>query len=187
MTNLDEQLIQPEPTPMRSLALRYGLIIALALFFIGMLLQFMGVVDPVEQKGTWVSSLLSLAVLFGGLYMAMQEYKKESNNSLTFGRALRFGILTSVVLGLATLVLTYLQVSFINPEMIEQLREASIVRMEERGLDDEAIDEAIPMMGFFLNPFFLAITAGLGQFIFGFVISLAAAAIHQNEKSSPNL
>jgi hypothetical protein len=180
---LDEQIIQPEAAPMRPIALRYGLLTALALFFAGLLLQFTGIVDPIAQKGTVISSLISIVVLFGGMYLALKEYKNENGNRLTFGKGLNVGILTSVFLALATVVLTYLQVAFINTEMMDQMYEMQIAQMEERGMDDAAIEQTMSMLGFMRSPWFIAVAAGFGQFIFAFIMALIAAAIHQNVKS----
>jgi hypothetical protein len=180
---LDEQIIQPEPAPSRPIALRYGLLTALALFFAGLLLQFTGIVDPVVQKGSAISTMISIAVLFGGMYLALKEYKNENGNRLTFGKGLNVGILTSVVIALAMIVLTYLQVAFINTDIMDQIFEMQIAQMEDRGMDDAAIEQAMSVMGFMRSPWFIAVAAGFGQFIFGFIMALIAAAIHQNVKS----
>ena len=183
MSMLDEQIIQPEPVPTRPIALRYGLLTALALFFAGLLLQFIGIVDPVAQTGTAISTMISIAVLFGGMYLALKEYKNENGNRLTFGKGLNVGILTSVFIALAMIVLTYLQVTFINTDMMDQILEMQIAKMEDQGMDDATIEQTMSMMGFMRSPWFIALAAGIGQFIFAFIMALIAAAIHQNVKS----
>lgn len=188
MSNLDdERLMQPVKAPMRNLALRYGVIIALALFVVGLLLQFSGMVDPAAQKGTWISTVLTILVFFGGIYYAMGEYKKESGNLITFGRALGFGALTVLIASLIGLVLNWINFEFIDPGMIAKVREMQVAEMEKQGMDDEAIAQAQNYMGFIMNPVFFALVGAFVSYFFGFIGALISAAIHQNAKPAPNI
>jgi hypothetical protein len=189
MSNLDDdqRLMQPVKVPMRPLALRYGLMIGLALFVIGLLLQFSGVVDPVEQKGTSVNMLVGVAILLGGLYIAVREYKKESGNLITFGRALGFGTLTLVFICLVTFVTSWLNFTVIDPGMVDQIREMSDQRMREQGMDDDAIEQAKGMLNIFTSPIVMSIMGAIFFFFFGFICALITAAIHNNAKPAANI
>jgi len=188
MSTIDEErLMQPAKISMWPLALRYGLIIALALFVLTLILQFTGLVNPVEQKGTWLNILLTIVIFFGGLYIAVREYKKDSGNLITFGRALGFGTLTVVVICLAGLVLNWIYFQFIDPGIVEQMKEISISQMEDRGMSDEEIEQAQQFMGFMLNPVGMAVSGAFYSFLFGFIIALITAAIHQNAKPAANI
>ena len=188
MSNLDdERLMQPVKAPMRTLALRYGVIIALALFVIGLLLQFSGMVDPAAQKGTWISTVLTILVFFGGIYYAMGEYKKESANLITFGRALGFGALTVLFVCLIGIVLNWINFAFIDPDMIDKIKDMQMAEMEKQGMDDEAISQAQKYTGFFMNPVFFAVSGAFVSYFFGFIGALVSAAIHQNAKPAPNI
>ena len=182
----DETLLQPERVPMRPLALRYGFLTALALFVVGLALQFSGLVDSVEQKGTWMSTLATLIIFFGGLFIAVREYKKESGNIITYGRALSFGTLTVLFVCLIAMVLNYLHFAFIDPSIVELSREAAIAQMEERGMDEATMEQAMAMTKMFTSPIAMAIIGAIISFIFGFIMALITAAIHQNAKSNPD-
>lgn len=186
MSNQDELLIQPEPAPMRPLALRYGLLTALALFVVGLILQFSGLVDAATRKGTGLSSVITLAILFGGIFIALGEYKKESGNSLTFGKALGFGTWTSLVIALAGALLYLLQVTLIDPGMIETIREMAELQFEEQGLSGSDLEQAMSIMKITTGPVVLTISAAIFQFIMAFIMALIAAAIKQNAKSTGN-
>ena len=179
----DEILNQPTPSPVRPLALRYGLLTALALFVVGLILEFSGLVDPIARKGTLIANILNLAVLFGGLYLATQEYKKQSGNSITFGKALGFATWVSLFIALATVVFSLLQIYVINPDMVEMIREASIEDMESRGMSEEQIEQGLAIMKIFTSPLAISITAAFITFVMAFIVSLATSAIHQNAKS----
>lgn len=187
MSNLDEPITQPESTPMRPLALRYGLLTALALFVVGLALQFSGLVDPVARKGNWISSLFTLLIFFGGIYIAVREYKKENGNTITFGRALGFGTLTVAIICLVGMVLNYLHFAFIDPGMIEQIREASVAQLEERGMDEAQIEQAMQITKIFTSPVAMAIIGAFVSFIMGFIAALITAAIHQNAKPAQTM
>ncbi|MBK7408801.1 MAG: DUF4199 domain-containing protein [Saprospirales bacterium] len=184
MSNLDEPLMQPESVPMRPLALRYGLLTALALFVVGLGMQFSGLVDPVAQKGTAISSVITLLIFFGGIFIATREYKRESGNTITFGRALGFGTLTVAIVCLVGMVLNYLHFTLIDPGMIDQIRAMSMERMEEQGLDEAAMEQAIKFANMFTNPISMSIFGAISSFIFGFIVSLITSAIHQNAKAT---
>ena len=182
MSNLDEMLNQPEPAPMRPLVIRYGLLIALALFVVGLILEFTGLVDPVKQEGTSIANILNLVVLFGGIFLATKAYKAESGNSITFGKALGFGTLVALVIALATLLLSLVQVYLINPEMIEMIEEAAITRMEDQGMSEDEIEQAMPFAKMFMSPMAISIMAAVVTFIMAFIVALVTSAIHQNAK-----
>jgi hypothetical protein len=73
MSEQDEFLTQAPAAPKWPLALRYGLLTGLVMFAFGMLLELTGLVDPVARKGGGYTYLITFAVLFGGLYLAVKE------------------------------------------------------------------------------------------------------------------
>ena len=183
----DERLMQPAKIPMWPLALRYGLIIALALFVVTLVLSFTGLTDIAARKGMWLSILLTLVVFFGGLYVAVKDYKKESGNLIAFGRALGFGTLTVLVICVAGVVLNWIYFQFIDPDIINQIMDMQTAQFEAQGMDDEQIEQTQKMMGFMMNPIGMAISGLFNSFIFGFIGALIAAAIHQNAKPAANI
>lgn len=184
MSNQDEFLTQPTPAPMRSLALRYGLLTGLALFVLSMLLELTGLTDPVARKGTGLTYLITFGVLFGGLYLAVKEYKKECGNTITFGTALKFATLTSVVIALIGGLLALVQFTLISPDMAQQIRDMAMADMENRGMTEEQIEQAAKVMEITTSPAVMSIFGTVFQFIFAFIMSLIVAAVHQNAKKS---
>jgi hypothetical protein len=183
MSEQDEFLTQAPAAPKWPLALRYGLLTGLVMFAFGMLLELTGLVDPVARKGGGYTYLITFAVLFGGLYLAVKEYKKECGNRITFGTALRFATLTSVVIALIGGVLALVQMTLINPDMIDQIREFAIADMENRGMSEEQIEQGRKVMEVTTTPVVMSIFGGIFQFIFAFLMALIAAAVHQNAKN----
>jgi uncharacterized membrane protein YjgN (DUF898 family) len=183
MSEQDELLTKPPVAPMWPMALRYGLLTALVLFAFGMLLELSGLVDPVARKGTGYTYLITFAVLFGGLYLAIKEYKKECGNKITFGTALKFATLTSVVIAILGGILALVQMTLINPDMVDQIREYAIADMENRGMTEEQIEQGRKVMEVTTTPVVLSIFGGIFQFIFAFLMALIGAAIHQNAKN----
>ncbi|MFZ2898034.1 MAG: DUF4199 domain-containing protein [Saprospiraceae bacterium] len=184
MSEQDDFLTQPQAAPKWPLAIRYGLLTALALFVVGLALMFSGLVDPIARKGTGISILLQILVLFGGMYVAINEYKKECGNTITFGKALSFGALTALVIAIAGGLLAILQVTVINPEMTAQIQEMAIAQMEEQGLTEEQIEQQMNFMKIFTGPVGVAISGAISQFIFAFIVALPVAGIHQNAKTN---
>lgn len=183
MSEQDEFLTQPQAAPMRPLALRYGLLTALALFALSMLLELAGVIDPVARKGAGFTYLITFGVLFGGLYLAVKEYKKECGSTITFGTALKFATLTSVVIALLGGILVLVQFTLINPDMAQQIKDMAMADMENRGMTEEQIEQGVKVMEVTTSPAVMSIFGAIFQFIFAFLMSLISAAIHQNAKN----
>lgn len=168
---------------MRPLAIRYGLLTALALFAVSMLLELSGVIDPVARKGAGFTYLITFGVLLGGLFLAVKEYKKECGNTITFGTALKFATLTSLVIALMGGILTLVQFTLINPDMAQQIRDVAMADMESRGMTEEQIEQGEKVMEITTSPAVMAVFGTIFQFIFAFLMSLVAALIHQNAKN----
>jgi hypothetical protein len=88
-----------------------------------------------------------------------------------------------VVIALIGGVLALVQMTLINPDMIDQIREFAIADMENRGMSEEQIEQGRKVMEVTTTPVVMSIFGGIFQFIFAFLMALIAAAVHQNAKN----
>ena len=90
---------------------------------------------------------------------------------------LRYGVIAPTLLALVSVaissVFTYIYMKFIDNSMIQQILDKQREAMEERGMDDAQIDQAMTMTEKFMTP---EIMLGTGLF-FGVVIIVIVALL----------
>lgn len=165
-------------------ALRYGLIGSGILIALGLVMYLAGLSDPTQQQGAagWLNGVLSLAVTGWALFAAMKAHRDgDLGGYMSYGRGLRVGSLTSLVMAGVTLVWTWLFFTLVAPEMVEQIQEFQIAQMEARGMSDDQIEQAMAIASWSTSPTGMAIMAAIGTFVLGFVLSLIIAAVTRNQ------
>ena len=160
-----------------NIALKWGMI-GSAIFIIYGLAQYL--MGPIFNQG--LSTVVSLAVLTGVIVMAIKTYKDETGGYATYGQGLGAGLLTSLVIGVITLVWTFLLYDVIAPDFKETILEVATDRMREKqGMDDDQIEQIMEQAAFFFSTTWFAIVGLVGTVIMGLIISLITAAIMKND------
>lgn len=158
----------------------YGVGIAVGSFALGLILFFGGFHNDVEKLGTGqlIGSVGSILISIVGLVMAIKARREDfaEEEGFSYGRALGTGTLTSLWSALTGAVLTIIYATAINPGMQEILIENEITKMEEQGLPASQIEQVEGVMTFMTSPAMMGVSNLIGGFLFGFVISLIAAA-----------
>jgi len=121
----------------------------------------------------YLGMLVGLAFLFLGI----REKKMSDPSEFTFGKGFVEGLLISVLAGLFIGAFSYVFYSFIAPEVIDVIRESSFTAMEEQGTSAEQIEQARPMMEFFISPAGFFLTMLLMYTLGGLILSLIMSAI----------
>ncbi|MEM1220901.1 MAG: DUF4199 domain-containing protein [Bacteroidota bacterium] len=166
-----------------SLALRYGGIASVLFIIITVVLELVGVYNPIEQKGTTIVTVLSIAFYAGAIYMATQNHRDQNlGGFMTYGQAFGTGFQVALVMALISGVYLLLQVMLIDPEMIDKMKIVQEGILEEQGMSADQIASA--NLDFFMSPGPLFIFGVLGNLVFGVLISLITSAILQ--KRHPN-
>lgn len=164
-------------------AIRYGLIGSGILVVVGLIMYLAGLSDPAKQQGAvgWINNIINAVVMIWAIHTAMKTHRDQDlGGYMTYGRALGVGTVTSLVMAAVTLVWMLLFFMVIAPEMIDQIKELQMAQMEQQGMSDEQIEQAMEMAGMFTSPTGLAIMGAIGTFIFGFILSLIIAAFARN-------
>jgi len=159
-----------------SVALKYGLIGALiSVVFTAVLL-----IAGVEVSG-WIGSLGYL-ILIGAMVLAMKEYKKSNYGYMSYGQGLGIGTLVSLFFGVLGGVFMYIYTSFIDPNYTSSMMDKQRIELEERGMSDEQIDQAIAMGESFSSPVMMIVWSIVGYLFIGFILSLIVAAIMKHKR-----
>jgi hypothetical protein len=159
-----------------STAIRYGLIVGLICVIYSFILAMM---DETMNRGL---SAISYLFIIAGMVMAFKYFKSHNSGYMTYGQGLGIGLIMSLIAGLLTSIFMYIYIKFIDSEMMNRAMEMQRVEMEERGMDDAQIDQAMEIAGRFSSPELMIVFGTLGFVIIGFIIALIVAAIMKNAR-----
>ena len=174
---IDPNHIKPFPT-----AARWGLYGGLASIALGLVLYLFGITDYAKRGGGMLPQITSYIIWIGAIAMAIRAHKMEDlGGFISFKRGVGTGALTGVVFAVFVGVWSYIFFSFIAPDALDLIREASYNQMLDRGMSEEEIEAAAGMMDNFTSPAFISLTAFFSTAIISVVISLIAAAIMKRD------
>ncbi len=160
-------------------AMTYGAIIGLILVVYSVLLYLTGLTF---NKGM---GLIQYIVLIGGIYLGTKAYRdKVLGGYIKYGKALMFGLIISVFVGIITIFFNFIMLRYIDPGLIEKY----MAIMEEqfqnsRFFPADQMDEMLDRSRESMTAIW-SLPAGVFVFsLFGFVFSLITSAFL---KKDPN-
>lgn len=159
-----------------SVAIKYGFIGALASVVYSAILLITGL-----ATNGWLSSL-GYVILIVAIIMAIKEYKKLNYGYLSFGQGLGLGTLISAIFGLFTGLFMFVYTSFIDPNYQADIMDKQRIELEEKGMSDEQIDQAISIGESVSSPMMMIVLSLVGYIFVGFIISLIISAIMKNAR-----
>ncbi|TGE06688.1 DUF4199 domain-containing protein [Hymenobacter fodinae] len=159
-----------------SVGIRYGLVVGLITTIISFL-QLAFISDP-ETPVRWLGALVGI----GGIILAHKYFKQHNGGFMTYGQGLGIGTVLSAVGGLLSSVFSYIYINFIDPEYMGRVMELTRSRLEEKGIDDAQIDQAMAMAQKFSSGPITIVFGILISVLSGFVISLIISAITKHTR-----
>ena len=156
-----------------NIGLKWGLILGLMMIIIGIIINMFQM-----YESNSVVQIISLILLVSSLWMAISEYKGFNDGFADFGELFGLGM---VLLGIAVTlssIFTYINMTIIDTEIVEIIKDMQIIEMEKQGLSDSQIDQALSYM----TPGFMVFIAFLMQAFIGTLIALVTAAIFKNNR-----
>ena len=163
----------------RGVGLQYGVIAGIIMIIYGMILQL---TDMATNQGLAFLNYLFLAVV---IFLAHKKYKETGDGFLSYGQGLGIGFWVSLAGGILAMVFSYVYMKFIDSSMMDQAMEKARYDMEEQGMSDAQVDQAMSMTEKFMTPEIIFVFGILGVLFFGFILSLIISAI--TKKTDPQL
>jgi hypothetical protein len=164
------------PVTTTSVGVRYGLLTGLVSIIFSFL-QLSFIADP-ETPLRW----LSLVILIVGIVLAHKQFKQLNSGFMSYGQGLGIGTTVATVSGVIGGVFSYIYFTFIDPTYMQRVMDLTRSRMEEKGMDDAQVDQAMAMAEKFSGPMFTTIFAVLGALLIGFILSLVISAITKHAR-----
>jgi hypothetical protein len=157
--------------------LKYGLITGLILVIYNLALYMTGLFT--NDKMGWIVYI----ILIGMVYLAHKAFKDSGDGFMSLGQGLGLGMLVLIVGGAISSVFSYIYMKFVDNTLIQQIVDATRMKMEEKGLDDEQIDQAMSMTEKMMTPEMMILFGMLGLIIIGFILVLIVSLF--TKKNNP--
>jgi hypothetical protein len=164
----------------RGVGMQYGVIVGIIMIIYGTLLQVTGL--ALEYQSLSYINYIFLGVV---IYLAHKKFKEEGDGFMSYGQGLGIGFWISLIGGVISMVFSYIYMSFIDSTIMEQAMDKARYDMEEKGMSDAQIDQAMSITEKFMTPEMIFVMGIVGTLIFGFILSLIVSAI--TKKTDPQL
>lgn len=151
-------------------AIRYGIIVGLISVVYSFLLAVL------DESMNRALGAISYLFLIGGMVMAFKYFKAHNGGFMSYGQGLGIGTLMSLIVGLFASLFMYIYTKFVDTGMMDRVMEMQRIEMENQGMDDAQIDQAIAMSAKFTSPEMIVIFGTIGFVIMGFIIALVVSA-----------
>lgn len=163
-----------------SIALKWGGIMGVVLIIISLLFYVTGATDVETGKSGWLSTLLTYVVSIGAVVMGIQEYKKLNSNYLSLGEGTIMGILIGLIGGLIMGIYTYVFFAFIDPNLLENIREQTMAGAGDMDPDQEEMMGGI--MNSIMSPGAMLIMVVIMKFFLGLIVGFIAGLVFKEER-----
>ena len=168
-----------KPVTTLSTGLRYGLVLGLISIAFFIVLIVSGI-DTTQGWGRWSSLILSGAILF----FAQQYFKENGDGWMTYGQGIGVGFYTGLISSIMMAVFLFIFMQYIDTDFSQMLADQQRMTMEEQGMSDEQIDQAMKMVAKFTSPgwmFVFGIAGGtIGMVIVALIMTIFTQAKNPN-------
>jgi uncharacterized membrane protein (DUF106 family) len=159
-----------------------GLIWGLIIGFAGIIYQV--ILYMLNQNLNQALGMAGLLITFGLLLLGMRSFRDVIREGLLpFGTAFSFGIVAIVVSGIIGIVYAYILWTVIDPDILTKMMEMQTQKMLDKGLPDEAVEQAMGFITRFMKPGLMAVFGLVNSIVMGVILSLIAGAIMKREES----
>ncbi len=174
----------PKPASKWPAALRWGIIGGLAAIALSMIWHVAGWTSYSNNlsPGNLASMFLGWIITLAAISMGIKQYRDESlGGFITFGNGFGAGILVALVMAVIGALFTAVFMSVIAPDIMAETMDQARQRLEDQGMDDEAIDQAMKISAMFTSAPVIAAFGFVFSMLGGLVFSLIGAAIMRKD------
>lgn len=166
--------MEQKPTVFQT-GLKYGLILALITIGYSLILHLVGL-----ATNRWLPALLGIVFFAVICYMGHKAFKEGGDGFMSYAQGLGMGVVIALVSGLLGSIFSVIYIKLIDDSVMEAAMQEQIEKMEDQGMSDAQIDQAMEMAAMFQTPVMMVIFGLLWSVFIGFIISLIVSAITKN-------
>lgn len=157
-------------------ALKWGVIIGIINILYSTAIMVSG------QIGNQAMGYAVYLIIGVGIYLALNDFKKENSGIMSFGQGLGLGTMMSTIVGLISSFYSFAYIKFIDSTITDQILKNAEREMEKKGLPDDQIEQAMEYSKMFMSPGVMFVAGVIFTVIMGFIISLIMAGIMKKDK-----
>jgi hypothetical protein len=164
----------------RSVGIRFGLISAVISVAYFVILNLVGI-DMTQGVWNWFGYVLIIALLV----LAHKYYKDNGDGYMSYGQGIGIALWLGIISALISSIFTYLYIKFIDTTFVETIKDRQMEAMQEKGMSDEQIDQAMQFSAMFMSPeamFFFILFGGVVATI---IIALIVTIFTQKKNPEP--
>ncbi len=172
-----EQQEVTESVTTRSAGVRYGLIsaiISIALFLVMSVTKM-----DMQGPGRWLGIPIGIILIV----LAHKYYKDNGDGFMSYGQGIGIAFWMALVSSAISSVFTYIYVKFVDTGFVDMMKDQQIQAMEEQGMSDAQIDQAMSFSSVFFTPEAMLIMGLIMGIIVTVIIALIVTIFTQ--KSAP--
>jgi hypothetical protein len=169
--------MEEQNTPWLPVAFKYGVITGLASAVFIVINFIAGTFSLI-----WVGLLVGLTISILGIVFAHREFKRNNGGFMKYGRGLMIGTLVSIIASIIGGLVTYCYIEFVDPGILDTMKEIQISMFEKFGMPEDKMDEAIAKVNeetTAINQLTRSFWNGL---IGGFILSLIVSAFTKHNR-----
>jgi len=132
-----------------------------------------------RNKVSYVTTFI-IAFFF---YKFTIDYRENTmNGELSYGEGFKFQLSMSVIYAAINSIYSYILFTFLDPNMIEQIKEVAAQQMYDNNMSDEQVEAALQIQSLFMTPTFMTVSAIFITFLMGLIIALIISIFTKKEK-----
>lgn len=159
----------------KNIILNYGLVYGGLIVLTNLIIYALGM--TFDTVGGVINMVVLAACIIVLPILAIKRFKKENNNLLSWGQALKIGVGLVAVGALISIIYSHIFTGIIEPDFYNQLNEFQTQQFLDAGLTDEQIESQLAMQSKFQGTI-IGDALGLLFYVFlGFVVSAIAGAV----------
>ncbi|HEC44569.1 MAG TPA: DUF4199 domain-containing protein [Bacteroides sp.] len=157
----------------------WGLILSFASIIFNVILYMMD--QNLNQALGYAGIIISLVVMILGIRSFRDNIR---DGVLPFGTAFGFLMIVMIVSTIIGDIYTYILWTVIDPDIVGKMLDLQTEKMLEKGIPEEAMEQAMTMTAKFMQPGIMIAMATATGLFFGAILSLIIAAIFKKDESS---
>lgn len=167
--------METQTTSTKQIALTYGLILGFLSIAFAVVMYALGK----HLEGGTLNTVVSLLLNIGFIVFGLRAFKTANGGLLSLSEALKTGIAVALIGAILSLIYTYIFMTYIEPNFMDQVMELQQQKMLEANpnLTDEQLEAMANMTKKFSSPIIIMAIGLVWSLFLGFIISLIAGLI----------
>lgn len=158
----------------RSTGIRYGIIMAVISIASFVVMSVAGI----DMQGP--ASYLNWVVIAAIIFFAHKYFKENGDGYMTIGQGIGIGFWTGLISTLISSPFTYIYIKFIDSSFLENIKDKQIEKMQEQGMSDEQIDQAMQFAGAFMSAEAILVMGILGGIVMSIILAVIVSLFTKN-------